>query len=553
MSFALLAPCLCMTLYAQSVDFHWAKSAGGTSLDYGQKVVTDGMGNIYVTGYFLSDSISFGSTTLTREPGPSGSSAIFLVKYDLNGNVLWAKSAGGKEDDISNGISIDGSGNVFITGGFQSDTITFDTTMLINASTGSSEDVFIVKYDPNGNLIWAKSGAGSGGTPRDEGNGIATDGSGNVYVTGYFRSQSITFGTITLTNAVQADIFIVKYDANGNVIWAKREGGGGGDVSTGITVDGSGSFYISGHFYSNSITFGSTTLTNVNNNDELFIAKYDTDGNPLWAKGASCIGDDRSVSLAADGSGNVIITGWFQGFPISFGSITIPNSGSKDIFIVKYDSNGNVLWAKSGGGSFSEESGAVATDGNGNVYVTGYFGNTITFGSISINSLLNTNIFIVKFNANGNAVWAKSTGGIDDERGNGIVVDGLDNVYVTGSFDSPFLPFGSDTLTNTGPYDVFIAKIGLVTGVEETIVSESTIAFPNPFTEYTTLRTAAPWQNATLTITNTLGQTVKEVKNISGNAITIYRDNLPNSIYVLLLTQDNKLLVSKKIVVAEGH
>ena len=189
---------------AQALNWQWAKSAGGTTLDAGYSISTDAGGNVLVTGSFFADSITFGSTTLINAGG--GNADIFVVKYDASGNALWAKSAGGtSSDDEGLGISTDASGNVLVTGFFSSPTITFGSTTLTNAG---SRDIFVVKYDASGNALWAKS---AGGTSSDDrGFAISTDASGNVLVTGSFQSSSITFGSTTLTNAGSTDIFVAK-------------------------------------------------------------------------------------------------------------------------------------------------------------------------------------------------------------------------------------------------------------------------------------------------------------------------------------------------------
>lgn len=540
------------TLLGQTVDFQWARSASGTGLDNGEKVAVDGSGNVYVTGYFRSSTLSFGSIILTKEPGNSSSSAVFLAKYDPSGNVIWAISAGGNEEDVSNGVATDANGNVCITGGFMSDSITFGATTLYNATTNLAEDVFVAKFDPDGDLLWARSGAGTGGTARDVGNAIAVDGNGNVYACGYFRSQSLVFGSAVLANEGQADAFIVKYDPMGNVAWARSEAGGGGDFCTGLAADATGNVYASGRYYSNSITIGTTTLTNVNNNYDLFIAKYDTDGNPLWAKGGSSNGNDWMPSLAVDAGGNLIATGWFEAFPITFGAFTIPNSGSTDIFIVKYDPNGEELWAIGAGEAFAEESRSIAIDGSGNIYVTGRFGTAITLGSITLNSSLPGNVFIAKYDPDGNAVWALGTGGIDEEGGSGIAVGGNDDVYITGSFDSPSLSFNLDTLLNSGPDDVFIAKLGsVITGVEQNRSQDGIRINPNPLADRTTVRTHSALSNATITIVDDLGRTMKVIRNVNGSEISISLGDLPVGTHVLQIRQGNQLLATEKIVILE--
>ena len=193
---------------AQSPNWQWAKSAGGTSDDRGNSISMDAIGNIYVTGNFSDTTITFGSYTLTN-------AGVFVVKYDASGNALWAKDALGS--GTGTGISLDANGNSFVTGYFFSPTITFGGTTLTNAdTTGGSADIFVVKYNGAGNVVWAKS---AGGIYYDNGIGISVDVNGNAYLTGGFQSNTISFGNTTLTNATTngyADIFTAKLDSTGN-------------------------------------------------------------------------------------------------------------------------------------------------------------------------------------------------------------------------------------------------------------------------------------------------------------------------------------------------
>ncbi len=260
--------------YDASGNVLWAKSAGGTQHDQGRSVSTDKSGNVFMTGYFGSATVTFGTTTLTNAGNTGSTDDIFIVKYDASGNVQWAKSAGGTAGDWGNSVSVDAGGNVFMTGDFQSATITFGTTTLTNAdTTAPAADIFIMKYDAAGNVLWAKS---AGGTSDDFGSSVSTDAGGNVFMTGYFQSATITFGTTTLTNKDNSgnsgDIFIVKYDASGNVQWAKSAGGNSNDFGQSVSTDAGGNVFVAGYFQSATITFGTTTLTNAGFSD-IFIAK----------------------------------------------------------------------------------------------------------------------------------------------------------------------------------------------------------------------------------------------------------------------------------------
>lgn len=548
---------ICGIANAQAPDWQWAKSAGESDKDEGTCVALDSSGNTYVAGYFASSTITFGSITLTNA-GVTGSEDIFIAKYDNSGNVLWAKSVGESGNDLALGIAVDGCGNSFVAGFFESPTITFGSTTLTNIdNTGGTTDIFIAKYDNNGNVLWAKSAGGSG---FDEEYSIAVDRNGNSYVTGSFLGPTITFGSTTLTNAGVADIFVAKYSKSGKVLWAKSVGGSGYDVGYGIAVDGCGNSYVTGSFFSPTITFGSATLTNAGVAN-IFIAKYDNHGNVLWAKSAGGTNVDGGESIAVDRSRNVHITGYFNSIKASFGSITLHNpnrfGNTADIFVAKYDNSGNVLWAKrpevvSGG----NDGNSIAVDGSGNSYVTGQFdGSTITFGSITLTNADITgktpDVFIAKYNAEGGVLWVKSVGGNAIDIGFGITVDENENSYITGYFESPTITFGSTTLNNAGNADIFVAKLGdVATGINETLNNENIFQiYPNPFSSQTTLQTDKILKDATLTVYNSIGRQVKQIKNIFG-PITLERDNLPGGIYFIRLTQDNKTIATEQVIIA---
>ncbi len=432
---------------AQAPNWLWAAKAGGTGWEAGCSIAVDGSGNSYITGRFGSSSISFGNTTLSN----LGSDDIFIVKYDPQGNVLWAKMAGGTAGDVGNGIAVDGSGNIYITGQYTSSSISFDNIVL--TSTGGA-DVFTAKYDPSGNVLWAKSAGGSGG---DYGKGIALDGSGNIYVTGEF-SNSISFGSTVVTHPTGQAGFIVKYDPSGNVAWAKNTGGSSG---FGIAADGNGNSYVTGWDGLN-----------------VFVIRYDAQGNLLWTQNGTGSGFQIGRSIAVDGSGNCYVTGFFQSDSISFGGTVLPSIGLDDVFVVKYDPSGNVLWAKSAGGIGSDDAFGIAVDGSGNCYVTGRFSNPgISFGGTTLSNAGNQDIFIAKYGPSGNLYWAKGVGGPGEDWGNAVAADGSGNCYLTGYFRSNSISFGNTILANSNAgQEMFAAKIdsGCIAPQPDTITGNNT-------------------------------------------------------------------------------
>jgi len=450
----------CVFIFAQLSPWLWAQKAGGTGEDSGHSIAVDASGNSYVTGGFEGTAI-FGSTTLES----SGSQDIFVTKLDNRGNWLWAKKAGGTDSDYGYGIAVDASGNSYVIGCFYSATATFGSTTL----TGNGyNNIFVAKLDSSGNWLWAKNAKES---PYDYGHGIDVDASGNSYVTGYFYN-SVTFGSTTLTSSGGADIFVAKLDSSGNWLWANNAGGTSDECGNGIAVDDSGNSYVTGYFY-DSATFSSTTLTN-NGVYDIFITKLDSSGNWLWAKKAGGSSNDSGNGIAVDAIGNSYVTGYFDS-NATFGSTTLTSNGDYDIFIAKLDSNGNWLWAKNAGGTYNDYGYSIAVDASGNSYITGCFCGSATFGSTTLTSNGDYDIFIAKLDNCGNWLWANNAGGTSDDRGTSIAVDASRNSYVTGYFyDSA--TFGSTTLTSNGGYDtnIFVTKVHIpyypagVSIVEET-------------------------------------------------------------------------------------
>jgi hypothetical protein len=368
---------------------------------------------------------------------------------------LWANRSGGINDEWVKSVTTDLYGNVYATGSFSSDTIKFGTITLINSGQGFF-DMFIVKYDEYGNVIWAKS---AGGNESDYGWAVAVDTAGNVYVGGSYRSDFISFDTITLTNSgpPYSDFFLLKYDANGNVKWVNTSKNSvSSDVTYSICSDKFGNVYLTGPYQSDSITIGTTTLTNpgaINRNS--YIVKYTSAGNVLWVRGIGGYDDDAVNSISTDADGNLLACGYFFSSSLSFGGITLTNScyGTSDIFVVKYDSSGNVLWAKSEGGTDSDYGSSIAADPIGNVYMGGSFRSTsINFDSITLTNSgpPYSDFCLVKYDASGHVKWANtSKNSISSDATYSICTDNSGNIFLTGPYQSNSITIGSTTLINS--------------------------------------------------------------------------------------------------------
>ncbi len=315
-------------------------------------------------------------------------------------NWAWAQSSNNSGSGEGYGLDKDLNGNIYACGMFASATLAFGTNTL--TSTGSF-NVYVVKYDPLGNVLWARSSTGSG-TIICAATCLKTDINGNVLVTGYYNS-TIAFGSQTLTNISGYDAFLVKYDANGNVLWAKSGGGTQFDQSYAVTVDPSGNSYITGNTNSTLTAWGSASL--ITSGGGGFLIKYDPSGNVLWAGQGTSATYNRGNGLSCDGNSNIYMTGAFYGTLI-YGTVTITSTGGQDSYLVKFDAFGNAIWAASGILCAGSDAGlSVSNDLLGNSYLAGqYSAPGFSIGAQSFTNAGSNDGYVVKFDQNGNPLWA---------------------------------------------------------------------------------------------------------------------------------------------------
>ncbi|MBT3210363.1 MAG: hypothetical protein HN704_11960 [Bacteroidetes bacterium] len=306
--------------------------------------------------------------------------------------------------------------------------------------------------------IWAKQ---NDGTAEDIAKSIACDDNGNVYATGHF-SGTATFGGISLISTGGTDVFVAKYDSDGNTIWALQANGANNQYCEDIAIDAANNIYITGYFY-NSISFDGNLLSNSGGSD-IFIAKFDDQGAYQWAQKAGGSGNDISNSIAIDQSNNAYICGNFQNIA-NFGFSNITSNGSEDIFIAKYNSLGNLQWVIDEGGAFNDAANEITIDISNNIIVTGYFEDSISIGSTNFTSFGNKDIFIAKYHNSNTFLWAKQAGGIATDEGISISSDQSGNTYVFGHFNGT-ANFSGFSINSSGINDFFIAKYSTNGGIE---------------------------------------------------------------------------------------
>lgn len=357
-------------------NFKWARSMGTYNEDDARAVAVDLAGNIYTTGNFIGSG-DFDPGPGIVNLGSSGSSDIYISKLDSNGNFVWAKSMGGTGQDYARGIDIDANGSVFITGVF-SGTADFDPSSLIQsmASDGLT-DIFIAKYSSSGNYTWARR---IGGTSYDYGYALELTTTGDPVITGSFSSScdfDMGSGVTTLTPVGAYDVYICKYNSNGTFGWAKSMGSTDTDGGNGLDIDSNNNIYLVGTFrLTMDFNPGSGTANLTAQSSDAYVAKYDLNGNYLWAKrfGSAAIdfGHDVSVDLA----GNVCVAGSFSNtvdFDPGAGIITYTAVGQTDAFMLRLSSAGNFLFAHVMGSSSYEDCYGIHSMPNGDFVATGTY------------------------------------------------------------------------------------------------------------------------------------------------------------------------------------
>lgn len=462
-------------------NFIWAKQIHASAIHAHFSITLDESANLYITGNF-QDTVDFDPNEgIFKLAATYNTDDMFFLKLDSSGNFIWAKNIGGiSKYESTQSITVDKTGNVYITGSCEGNTDFDPSPATFYLSSAGSEDIFVLKLDTFGNFIWAKR---MGGQLDDYGYSIVVDALSNVYIAGYFTSKA-DFDpgerTLFLTSKGVHDAFITKLDSSGNLVWVKQVGGTKQDVAQAITLDFNGDLYVSGYFED----------------------KVDFDSGKDIFNLTSIINDD--------------------------------------IFVLKLDSSGSFIWAKRIGDTADINQRKIVVDSELNIYITGFFQGTLDFDpSTQISNLTsegNYDIFILKLDRFGNFVWAKQMGSLQDDIGLFVTLDKFDNIYCTGSFQETIncgTSSNSYKLTSAGERDVFVMKLTQTPNdVYEAGENASPFhVYPNPGSGAVTLHFGKQLANGTLKLVNTLGQTVLQQIEINASSQNIDVAGVENGVY----------------------
>lgn len=395
---------------SQAQSVLWAKHGKAPKTERGNDITFDLDGNVYITGDF-QDSVTFDTKVLKNSFGNycakydssgnvkwaydnlggsgivfDGSNSLYLFnnsnatlqRLDLNGGLVWSKLLFTNSIFSTNGIQdvfVKGS-DVYVIGYYSGNAFFSPTDTLFNKTPASGWDIFIAKYTSAGAFQWARTAGGNG---LDKGYGIYVNSSDDVYTTGYFKDTAIFGATVLISNGAQ-DIFLSKYSSSGGIQWAKNYGGSGFDLAAKITGDEKNEYYITGR-YANTMVLGSKTLNAVQT--DAFVAKFNSNGLPLWATGISGSGNDEEADIFYE-KGKLAFMSTTNG-NTTIGDKSLTGLGGLDMCIGKMDTNGTVIWAKIFGGNSDDEASGICLI-NGSTYFTGSFKSTANFGNIPLSS-----------------------------------------------------------------------------------------------------------------------------------------------------------------------
>ena len=399
----------------------------------------DAAGNVYVTGIFkgIADFDPGAGTTLLAANGTDND--VFLAKYSTSGSLLWAKAFGGAAGDSGITLTIGSSGNVLLSGTF-SGSVDFDTSSGDTTLSSSSGANFFLLLDGDGNLLWARQLSGSFIA-------AAFDGDENLLLTGSFsgtRDFDPGSGTTDLSSAGNNDVVVVKLLAEGSFAWARRVGGTVADGAYAVTTDSAGDVIVSG-FFQGTVDFdpgaGVANLVSSSGDWSSFLWKLDAAGNYVWAKrwGTNSHAAGNDVVVTSDGG--IIVVGGFQrtiDFDPNAGIANMTAFGNFDVFVLKFDADGNYVWSKQMGGTLEDQGLDVATDASGNIVISGTFQGTVDFdpsiGISNLTSLGGNDMFVVMLDVSGNLLWSAAVGTTDTDTINDLSINENGLVAIAGYF-----------------------------------------------------------------------------------------------------------------------
>lgn len=510
-----LALLLTILLHAQAFNWQWSVSATSTETS-GPNIydmTTDADGNSYLAGSFYAMATFSNLPPVTA--GLQGD--LFVAKYDAAGTALWVAHTGGDSFDEAMAVSVDGAGNVYITGYFQSTNIDFGAGPLVRSGL---TDIFVAKYNADGEFQWANR-YGSNSTQLEMGSAIVAEADGDIHVTGIYRNTLVVPGQALLESCMtREDMFLMKLDTEGNALWSKRPGCTNDDLygalkGDQLTLDAFGNLYVGARLRGDTVFFETDTVLNDlsgNQAEDGILAKYDADGNFLWARGFGGYGYDEIRALETDADGHCYLAVHRES-QYDLPEFTLDISGTLGIYrgvLLKSDPNGVFEWgARMGNNSYNTDLSGLVLDDEGRLYAAGQFSNRCEWDGIvsEITPGAFYGAFIAQYDTEGSAQEVWVTRQNLPRTVNGLGRDLYGNIYAAGGFHDTLTFAGTPTL-DVEDNAIYLARSGDInTGLAfERMDIDGVRVFPVPSNGAFTVQSEGPFTG--LQIVNALGSVV---------------------------------------------
>jgi hypothetical protein len=520
MAFSIACLFLTSALLAHSTGWESIHPIAGDDYDYINDVAIDAQNNIIIGGRYKSTELDFEGITITTQNNVSSPfflTDVFIAKYNENGQIMWAKSGGGRYGDNLTGLTTDIDGNIYFVGEFTSDTFLLDT-FLLHKQIQSMQDIFVGKLNPAGTVLWLKSfGAVNSAYVND----ICIDDSGNLYITGDYTGDSIDFDTIRIyqSGIYGGDVYLLKTDNSGNALKAKSIGGISSEYASCVKWH-NGKVALAGTTYSGDFMIGDQSFESWGEWD-CFVAFLNSDLNCQMVKSIGGRQGENIVDMAFFSNGDLAIAGSFRSDTLHIENFEFINetSGSDlrqdDIFIARYNSAGNLLLARSYGQLPNDYATSVLFSTAGDIFLGG---NTVSpnlsFGSLEITHSQPgsgySDYYMVKLNSAGDAVWIDLLYSDLDDEDLIIRYNSSGKIIVAGNYRGSTLTAGNLTVNNSGGsnggYEPFIAILDATVSVRK-FNNETVQAYPNPAHDLLYLRNI-PRNNCGISIIDAGGHMV---------------------------------------------
>ena len=443
----------------------WSVRVGGLLNDSLLSVSALTDGSAALSGAFSSANASFGATVLTSSGASQDAFAAYVTS---TGTVAWAKGMGGTLTDTSPGVAITTDGTVLAAGSFDG-TATFESPQLTAPGTGTG--LFVARVSPVNyrylehlpeGLSYARVGGST--TSADDLRGVAAFPDGSSIATGTFRDSMVIGSTTLVSSPANFDIFVLRYGADGALSWALSFGSTGNDDGYGVAALPDGSALVTG-FFGGTVNFGAFSLT-ASGASDMFLMKINASGTVLWASRAGGPSIDRGASVSAWPDGSCLVAGAIGGTTATtFGTFSLTGNGSTDVFVAKFDPTGTVLWASRAGGTGADHANAVSVFGDGSAVIAGTIGGASCFGpnlsctfNLSVNGGASTDAFLARVAADGTFAWGQSMGSTTVDDGWGVAAHRDGSSVISGAFTGTIVFDGTHSLVSAGSNDIFVAK-----------------------------------------------------------------------------------------------